>query len=155
MVKGCSFPAAQSSCDPSEGRQLLSLSGLAADGGMGCVSGAEINPSFTLDGCCYLLSGALHLSTLPLISEQAFIFSLKASTTAPIFPQLHLLPPPLHNTSAGCCSPSRLGTNSRHPAPGQNQPGPWGDMEVHQLQLRGFGGAAWISRQPKLSAYSP
>lgn len=42
---------------------------------------------------CYLLSGAVHLSPLPLILEQAFIFSLKALATAPASPQLHLLPP--------------------------------------------------------------
>lgn len=124
-VTGCSFPAAQSSSDPSESRQLLSLSGLAADGGMGCISGAEINPSFTLDGC-WLLFSFRSCAPLPAAFDlrTGFYLLMKASTTAPISPQLHLLPPPLHNTSAGCCSPSRLGTNSSHPSPGHKQTGP-------------------------------
>lgn len=99
-----------------ERRQLLSLSGSAADGGMGCaqVSAPEINPSLTFDGC-WLLSALRSCAPLPAAFDlrTGFYLLTEGFSHCPCLPSASFTAP----TSAGCCSPSRLATNSRHPAP--------------------------------------
>lgn len=74
---------------------MLSLSGSAADGGMGCaqVSAPEINPSLTFDGC-WLLSALRSCAPLPTAFDlgTGFYLLTEGFSHCPCLPSLLLAP---------------------------------------------------------------